>query len=415
VVLKRLAQLAWTAGATTIAYSDESVTDILLGVGVDPYHDTPPSDANNIAIINDQLCVWGTTLDPEYVYKSQTGLLEYFSDLVLGKDDATAFTYPTVGMKIKIGASGEPVMALMPIGENYGVGNHSSYILALTRTGAKELWGKDWVDSSLKEGSADGLVSKNAAANYKGLICWVSANGPVAKSPGDPTAMPLYNDLFPQISKPFSEQVTAGAGTADYFSLCEAVIWREFFVMTWAQSTSTSANKMAMIHIPTGAITEIANASDVMASGCLCVLSGPQDNGELLMGSPTVGTIYKMFTLTGSNSFMDGVSLGVPVVARIPLIDKVGNKKIGMDRIKAYFRKPSSTQAVTIKTYLNGSSTNSGTTGEKSLLSTESTNRCEVDAALTGTANLLEVEVSGTFTVPVTLEELVPYLDAKLR
>lgn len=411
VVLKRVDEIAWPGGVTTLTYEDR-ISDIYTGVGVDPYHDTPPAGIDYIAAINDHIFAWGTTADPEYLYCSSVGNVEYFSSLELGKDDATKFTYPTVGCKIKMGLPGEPITRVCPIGEAYtNESTRANYILVFTRNGSKELWGNDWTDFSRKEGSADGCVSPWVGSNSAGLVAWLSMNGPVIKAPGQAIPTPLYNDIFPEDSMPFSEQVTSGGGTTDYFNLSASACWKKYFIFTWAQTPSTTINRMAMIHIPTGAVTIIGDANDSIKSTTFCVLNGPGDNGEILFGDPDKGTIWQLFAKTGTNTYWDGGTGGVPVVIRYPLIDREGAKSIRLDRLLAIFKKPSATQSVTMSVYENGVTTASSTTGAISILHTGTPNRVEPEYAFGGNGRLVEIEITGTFTVPMTIERLVPSVD----
>ena len=416
VVYKRVDQVPWPAGASAMTYDDTTVTDDLLGVGVDPYHDPPPSTVCNVTAINDHLFAAGDTAQPEYLLFSATGNVEYFSDLELGKDDATAFTYPTIGGKVKMGATGEPVTAVMPMGVVSSDPTHASYVLVLTRTGTKELWGNDWTDFSRKEGTGEGCVGAGAIANCAGQVAWITPNGPVMMRPGGAVPTPMYRDLFPQISCPFSAQVTAGAGVNDYFSLCSAAYWRDFFVMTWPQSSSTVANRMAIIHVPTGAVSMIGDASNVIKSTCLCVLAGPQDNGELLMGDPDKGTIWKMFAWNGTNTYWDGVSAGVPIEFKYPITDPKEGKPIKMDRVHVTFRKPTADQTVRFYVRSNAGTTPTGDTGSKTLdVSEEASERIGADYQIAGTGRLVEVGMEATVTVPVTVERLIPSIDTHTR
>ncbi len=411
----RIAQVAWTAGATSVSYVYTSAdTDLDSSKIMSTNFDPPPPNVSHARYHNGQMYVCGDTSFLHRGYYSTIGDPEHWPRYEYGGPDEPTFEDPTLGGYFSIGHSGDEILGFTPSNE----GSFPS-LLVQTRSKTWQWVGSSWVDHQLIEAWTDGTASARSWANYKGILFGMSADtGPQRKLPG---SMPegIYEKVFPLNRYPFRDQVTAGGSYNDYFEKCVAVCWRDYYIIAWPQSTSTYNNKMYMYHIPTGTWCEIGTADHPVNASCLSVWAGPGDNGELYYGDAVTGIVYRLFAKTGTytcwtQEFASQTPLstnGVECVwcpgaiQRGKDASKLFNIKSPI-RMFASFNEPDSSQTITPKAYSRGDEGTAIWTGAaKTLSSAASGERNYIDISPTGVdAPSFLIGWSGEFTKTVVQE-----------
>jgi hypothetical protein len=354
-ILKLVAQIPWTALASNITYSDDAVKDTELGDQLRYDHDAPPTGMKYICEWNGRMYAYGAD---NKMYFSTVASPGYWPLYEYGVIEPT-FTDPTLGGFVRCG-NGEPIiLAIADAGSFSTSGDTGSTLLVRTATRSFIWRGRTWADHRLDDSPDGGIASHWCAANCNGIQVWLNrTTGLMMKPAGANLPESGHGKIFP-LRYQWTREVTAGAVTNDYFSLCSAAYWRDFYVFTWCQSPSVVPNKMVMMHIPTGSFFEIGTASHPVNAYCLSVWDGPGDDGGLYYGDDK-GYVWKLHSKTGDYTYWNPSSQeGVECVHRTGLFQAPVSPERIYDmkhttQLKMCFDAPAEDQVIYPEIYIDG-------------------------------------------------------------
>lgn len=378
-----------------------------LGDLVETDHDHPPMDLEKIRTYNSR--IWGIKND-NVLYFSSINNAEYWPMNNFGLSGGTAIS-DTAGGYIELVGENEKIMDIMPEGGAFGItGKSGGSLLIFTRhSGIYRLIGWGWSDFSLIEGILTSCVSKWVADKWNGYIFWVSDDGPVMMEPGSQAIIPIYLKVFPQLTRPFYKQVTYATMTEEYLSGIVATVWRDWYIMAWPEIPSVRNNRLLWFHIPTRTFSTLDHPSVSVNVDSLCVAKSRVWNNWLTYGGPTAGRRIVVSDPYGSMTAWQvlGAAQGVPHKWKSGLFtgdppDTRVDKRIS--RIWLCFDRPTVSQDVNVTVYTNGRGT--GTTYTVHVSATAPDSRVWKAVTPTATGWGVQLQVSGTFTRYLTLNEI---------
>jgi hypothetical protein len=429
-ILKYAGRVRWLWPDTSVTFTDNTITDANLGDLAPDAHDIPPTGITDLLVANGSMCCWG---DDELFWWSTTGRPGYFPPYEHGIHDIVVLQQrkdSTLGGFVRCG-NRRILAAVIDAGAYSTNATTGSSVLIKSRNRSFTWRGTSWYDHQLNDAASPGTVSSKCLVNCDGIIIDLGITGPVVKPVGALTSEKGNDNLFPTIRYPFATEVTAGAGTNDYFSQSSACYWRDFYVFTYCASPSTIPNKLILLHIPTGTFCELGTSTYPVKAACLSSWNDEGDNGELMYGDAVEGYIWQLHAKTGAYTYWTpSTSTGVECIYRSGMLsDPVAKDRI-WDNIQSkelqlYVDKPASNQSITPKIYANGDESTVKWTGAAKVLDSTATGgrlypsieTQRSTGSVTGGAKTraFMIELLGTFTRTVVIHGIKLETDSQGR
>ena len=338
--------------------------------------------------------VWSTLNSPEYWPRNQWDADDVF--------DINALA----GGFISVGQPGIEIRGLLGDGGSASGGDtRGSSLLVLKESGLSYRWyGMDWSDFELDEAFETTCPSSYTAGSHEGKLFWCSRKGPVGIQAGSSEVVPLYQKLFPEASRDFE-----ALNTASSMAKLRGCVWRDWYILAWRETASTTNNRGAMLHIPTGTCTTLDNTNCNLIAASFSAWSGPGDANELYYGKDsTVIEISRLAAKTSSNTYWTPASTtGVAHRFTTPMFYGAPEEHRKIKHLKQVwlcFQRPAADQTVTLVTMVDGDT--GGVTQSKTLTTAGTVTRKWLRFVCTDHGFAIQFRIAGTFTVPVVLERI---------
>jgi hypothetical protein len=406
----RLIELPRVEGATTVTYVDlvADATIVANGFTLSEDHNPSPPGVYFVQSFNSTLYAWGRTDHPDWLHFSTVNDGEHWPLYEWGTGNDP--TDKTLGGFVRLGQPGEKILDAVVDGGSYAeTGGIGASLLVFSKTGKYRWWGSDWNDYRRDVVGSGGVAGRHCTVNISGRLFWLDRENGLVTSTGEP----IYSRMFPSTRYRWSEQITRG--TSDYFEKCSLINWGDYILISWPQSTSTTPNRVAMYHIPTGAWTEIGTATYPCNAMWFSVWNGPGDNNELYYGDAVTGQVWRLFAKTGIKTFWTpSTSTGVQCELQTGAILNTTNGRIYdkqcVKRLRMMFNRPDQgvNRTVTASLYANADTTATWTQSN-TLAYAEGTGADVGDRSVIDVSPYLDcrsviVGISGTFPEQVTLQ-----------
>jgi hypothetical protein len=277
--------------------------------------------------------------DADKLYASELANPEYWQQLDPDQDSPLEQDISQrSGFVLGLGSTDDPLVAAVVEGVGWAsTGIVGSSILALRQSGAQRVTGRYYQEIRTTPLMADGLVGRNAAAQYLGTTFYLSPDGPSAIAAGSATTTPIWEILFPPIGGGFSSVVEASVLTTSL-----AGIWKHFALFSWPSLGAAANDRLALFHIPTASWVYMGTAHERIAgetgegiqtigATVMQVLLGAGSTGELILGDSANGTIYRMFESVGGKCY-HGDEAGIVCRYRSGLLG-TGKGKYGVQKV----------------------------------------------------------------------------------
>jgi len=364
----------------------------LYGYGLTQLHRTGDTYATTGADVN-QLCLSKLNC-PEYWQRNQWDADDPFDIDVLA------------GAFISVGQPGIEIRGLLGDGGAAAAGDtRGSSLLVLKESGLSYRWyGMDWSDFELDEAFETTCPSSYTAASREGKLFWCSRKGPVGIETGSNQVIPLYQKLFPEASRDFEALNTAAS-----LAGLRACVWRDWYILAWRETASTTNNRCALLHIPSGSCTTLDHSSNSLGARAFSVWMGPGDAGELYYAlDSTAVSINRLWAKTSSNTFwVPSTSTGVAHSYVTPMFYGAPEELRKIKHLKQVwlcFQRPAADQTITLTPLIDGATT--GTAQSQTLATAGSVGRKWLRFACAEHGSAFQIQITGTFTVPVVLERI---------
>ena len=361
----------------------------LYGYGLTQLHSTGDTYTTTGADLN-QLCLSKLNA-PEYWQRNQWDADDPFDIDVLA------------GGFISVGQPGVEIRGLLGDGGSAGGGDtRGSSLLILKESGLSYRWyGMDWSDFELNEAFETTCPSSFTGGSHEGKLFWCSRKGPVGIESGSSTVIPLYQKLFPEASRAFEPLNTAGS-----LANLRGCVWRDWYILAWRETPATSNNRISFLHIPSGTCNVFPATPNSIGWS---VWHGPGDANELYycLGSYTV-TIWRVWAKTGSNTYMTpATTTGVTHNYTTPMFYGKPEELRKIKHLKQVwlcFQRPAADQTITVTPLIDGAT--AGTAQSQTLATAGSVGRKWLRFVCTEHGSAFQIQITGTFTVPVVLERV---------
>lgn len=364
----------------------------LYGYGATQLHSSGDTYVTTNADVN-QLCL-SKLNSPEYWQRNQWDADDPFDIDVLA------------GGFISVGQPGIEIRGLLGDGGSAGAGDtRGSSLLILKESGLSYRWyGMDFSDFELDEAFETTCPSSHTAASREGKLFWCSRKGPVGIQSGANEMIPLYQKLFPEASRDFEALNTAAS-----LGNLRGVVWRDWYIVAWRETAATANNRAALLHIPSGTVTTLDNTTNPLDAIGFSVWNGPGDANELYYAvDSTTPTIWRLAVKTSSNTYWTPASTtGIAHSYITPMFygtPKELRKIKHLNQVWVCFQRPAADQTITLTPLIDGAS--SGTAQSQTLATSGSVARKWLRFAGAEHGSVIQIKISGTFTVPVVIERI---------
>ena len=364
----------------------------LYGKGLTQVHSTGDTYVTTGADVN-QLCL-STLNSPEYWPRNQWDADDPFDIDVLA------------GGFISVGQPGIEIRGLLGDGGSAGAGDtRGSSLLIIKESGLSYRWyGMDWSDFELDEAFETTCPSSHTADSREGKLFWCSRKGPVGIESGARDVVPLYQKLFPIASRDFESLNTAAS-----LGNLRGVVWRDWYLLSWRETTATANNRAALLHIPSGTLTTLDNTTNPLDAIAFSVWNGPGDANEVYYGvDSATPTIWRLAAKTSSNTYWTPISTtGIAHSYITPMFygrPEELRKIKHLKQVWICFQRPAADQTITLTALIDGGT--SGTAQSQTLTTAGSVARKWLRFVGTEHGSAIQIKISGTFTVPVVIERI---------
>lgn len=393
--------------------------DSTLGAAIEVNHEMPPGGAGQLLRWNSRLLAvdvcsqWAsagsyTALSANNrIMVSTTNRPEYWPLFELGVVDVTTVNR-LLGGFMDVGDPGRTLMQAVPEqGTTAAEGTRGENLLLVKESGLfYRLFGRDWTEFNLQEAFSSSCVSRQTIFNANGVLVWVSDSGPMALTPGSNHPVSVYQKLFPQASRRFSDLVTSGSK-----SLCVGVVWNDWYIVAWPETPSTTNNRAFCLHLPTGTFFTLDGSTNPLAAASFTRWDGPSDMNKLYYGQAGAAYVWELFAKTGSNTYWTPASSAGVACKFVSQMVTGGPPQLATEKhikeVLVCFQRPAANQTVTMTVLVDGMTT--GTGRDLTLLTAGSKGRAWVKYLNCNEQadSCFQIQITGTFTVPVVLERII--------
>ncbi len=364
----------------------------LYGYGLKQLQTTGDTYSTTGADVN-QLCL-STLNSPEYWPRNQWDADDPFDIDVLA------------GGFISVGQPGIEIRGLLGDGGSAGAGDtRGSSLLVLKESGLSYRWyGMDWSDFELNEAFETTCPSSQTAASREDKLFWCSQKGPVGIVAGGSEVIPLYQKLFPEASRDFQALNTAGS-----LGTLRACVWRDWYIVAWRETPSTSNNRAALLHIPTGTCRTLNHAQSQLDAIGFSAWNGPGDANELyyVVDSATP-LIWQLAAKTGTATYWTPASAtGIAHSYITPMFYGQPQELRKIKHLKQVWiclRGVILEKTIQLTPLMDGAST--GTTQYQTLATSGSVGRKWLRFVCTEHGSAIQIKIGGVFTAPVVIERI---------